>query len=120
ATIVIAYLMKKQSIGYKEAFKIVQEKRPKIHPNRGFVEQLKLWQEMDYQLDFSHPLYRKIVLVNCVMRMREELAMKDGLSWNNSIGSKSIRDYYCKSDGKFHQMNSNPKYLCSHCSNEIF
>jgi protein-tyrosine phosphatase len=45
ATIVIAYLMKKQNLSFDDALKIVQTKRPVICPNVGFREQLKTYEE---------------------------------------------------------------------------
>ena len=41
AAIVIAYIMKKENMNYKEAFEFVKDKRNMIRPNRGFVKQLK-------------------------------------------------------------------------------
>jgi predicted protein tyrosine phosphatase len=42
ASIVIAFLMQKCLFKtYKEAYEFVKEKRPKIMPNNGFIEQLK-------------------------------------------------------------------------------
>lgn len=49
ATIVIAYIMKKNKIKSKAALEFVQEKRPIVGPNDGFLEQLKSW-ELDLKL----------------------------------------------------------------------
>ncbi|XP_033321782.1 dual specificity protein phosphatase MPK-4 isoform X2 [Megalopta genalis] len=51
ATLVIAYLMKKYRKSYCDTFEIVREKRPMIGPNRGFVAQLKLYEDMDFEID---------------------------------------------------------------------
>jgi protein-tyrosine phosphatase len=40
ATIVVAYLMFSQRLSYSKAYTLVKEKRPKINPNPGFVNQL--------------------------------------------------------------------------------
>jgi hypothetical protein len=41
ATITIAYLMKRLSWNYEQAYAYVKERRPCIYPNKGFVKQLK-------------------------------------------------------------------------------
>lgn len=46
ATIVISYLMKRYiNFSFKEAFKFVKSKRSIIHPNSGFVKQLKEYEQ---------------------------------------------------------------------------
>jgi protein-tyrosine phosphatase len=45
ATIVIAYIMKKNKITMNEAYKIVQKGRPCISPNLGFCGQLMLYEK---------------------------------------------------------------------------
>ena len=40
ATLVIAYLIKKNLIGAREALKYVEEKRSIVFPNNGFLKQL--------------------------------------------------------------------------------
>ncbi|XP_015596741.1 dual specificity protein phosphatase MPK-4 [Cephus cinctus] len=51
ATLVIAYIMKKYSIGYTEAFELVKKKRRFVCPNPGFVEQLRLYEDMGHSID---------------------------------------------------------------------
>lgn len=46
ATIVIAYLMRKNSLKFEEAFKVVKNKRSIIDPNSGFIEQLKRYEDI--------------------------------------------------------------------------
>ena len=43
-TLVIAFLMKKLKIGYREAYGLVRRKRPEIKPNPAFEQQLKSWE----------------------------------------------------------------------------
>lgn len=40
ASMVIAYIMRKQRKSYQEAFAIAKERRAKVNPNEGFVVQL--------------------------------------------------------------------------------
>ena len=41
ATLCIAYFMKYHDMSYEEAFQYVKYRRPIIHPNMGFVSQLR-------------------------------------------------------------------------------
>jgi len=45
ASIVIAYIMSKKKIGFKEAFAIVKAAKPDICPNPGFVKQLNKYEK---------------------------------------------------------------------------
>ncbi|KAL0096921.1 protein-tyrosine phosphatase-like protein [Phycomyces blakesleeanus] len=56
-TVVTAYLMKKRRLRPKEALAIIAQSRPFINPNKGFMDQLKLYREMDYTFDPKHPAY---------------------------------------------------------------
>ena len=46
ATIVIAYIMWKNQLDYKESAKIVEQIRPCINPNYGFVRQLQIFEKL--------------------------------------------------------------------------
>ena len=46
ATIVIAYLMWKNQLDYKESAKFVEQMRPCINPNYGFVRQLQIFEKL--------------------------------------------------------------------------
>lgn len=46
ASMVIAYLMRKQGLSYQKAFDKVKYKRSMVKPNPGFQKQLALWEEM--------------------------------------------------------------------------
>lgn len=49
ATLIIAYLIKKLKISYEEAFIFVRRKRSVIKPNKGFEEQLRLWEKIAHK-----------------------------------------------------------------------
>ena len=61
-TIVSAYLMRKYGIGSEEAVERVRLKRPKIRPNKGFMAQLYLYQQMGYKLDKTNNEYRAFMV----------------------------------------------------------
>lgn len=56
-TILTAYLMATRRLRWKEALAIIKQTRPFVNPNPGFIEQLKLFQEMNYTFDPNHPAY---------------------------------------------------------------
>ncbi|KAG2209251.1 hypothetical protein INT47_005543 [Mucor saturninus] len=56
-TIIAAYLMATQKLRYKAALALIKQTRPFINPNPGFLNQLRLFQEMNYQFNPEHPAY---------------------------------------------------------------
>ncbi|XP_063902761.1 dual specificity protein phosphatase MPK-4-like isoform X1 [Zophobas morio] len=58
ATVVIAYIMKKYQLTYREAFEQVKLKRSIVYPNQGFISQLTLYKEMNYKLDPNNMKYK--------------------------------------------------------------
>lgn len=56
-TIIAAYLMATQRLRYKVALAMIKQTRPFVNPNPGFINQLRLFQEMNYQFDPNHPAY---------------------------------------------------------------
>ncbi|CAF9917177.1 hypothetical protein IMSHALPRED_003488 [Imshaugia aleurites] len=50
-TLVMAYLMRAWGVGFPEAQTFVKEKRPMASPNRGFCEQLRVWQACEYGVE---------------------------------------------------------------------
>ena len=53
ATIVIAYIMWKQKMKYDDAYNFVKNKRKIANPNFGFVEQLKIFEEILKENDYN-------------------------------------------------------------------
>lgn len=58
ATIVTAVLMKLLNISCEEAITKIKERHGSACPNPGFINQLKLWQILQYKIKLSHPNYR--------------------------------------------------------------
>ncbi|XP_059058465.1 dual specificity protein phosphatase MPK-4-like [Achroia grisella] len=54
ATLVIAYLMKRYKLTFDQAFSYVRQRRRFINPNPGFVNQLKEYQRMKYDVNGFH------------------------------------------------------------------
>lgn len=51
ASVVIAYLMRKESMNYQQAFMHLKNIRPVIKPNPGFVQQLKDYEKTIFTVD---------------------------------------------------------------------
>ncbi|KAF6025382.1 DUSP12 [Bugula neritina] len=62
AAVVIAYLMWKLRMGYEDSFRYLKKLKPDIMPNEGFVEQLKLFEFMDCQVDRKCKAYSRYQL----------------------------------------------------------
>ncbi|XP_063708938.1 dual specificity protein phosphatase MPK-4 [Culicoides brevitarsis] len=58
ATIVIAYIMKKHKMKYDKAFELVKSKRKLVGPNPGFIQQLRLFHRMGFQIDKNDEKYK--------------------------------------------------------------
>lgn len=58
ATVILAYVMQKYHLTYRQAFEKVKKKRSVVYPNQGFVSQLKLFREMGYKIDKSHMKFK--------------------------------------------------------------
>lgn len=71
ATVVIAYLMRKYSLTYIDAFEKAKLKRSIVYPNQGFVTQLKLYKQMDYKVDKTNMKYKKFRLNHAANTVRK-------------------------------------------------
>uniref|UniRef100_J3N5V8 protein-tyrosine-phosphatase n=1 Tax=Oryza brachyantha TaxID=4533 RepID=J3N5V8_ORYBR len=62
ATIITAYLMRTERKYLEEALESLKEVNESVCPNDGFLEQLKLFEEMGFKVDTSSPLYKRFRL----------------------------------------------------------
>lgn len=65
-SVVIAYLMYKYKLEYKQALHAVRRKVPEAQPNDGFVEQLQLFKKMECKVNLSSALYRQFLVAQCL------------------------------------------------------
>lgn len=80
AALVIAHIMKKYQLTYREAFERVKAKRSIVYPNQGFVSQLKLYKEMGFAIDPSHmhyKMHRLIVVGDKIRKGLKPLALAE-------------------------------------------
>ncbi len=63
AAVVIAYLMQKYRLNYKQALHALTRKDPGVQPNPAFVEQLEIFLKMlQLRLDYGSKLYRQFLI----------------------------------------------------------
>jgi len=62
ASIIVAYLMRSEQKSLEEALESLKEVSESACPNDGFLDQLKLFEEMGFKVDTSSPLYKRFRL----------------------------------------------------------
>lgn len=58
AAVIVAYLMKTERLSVKDALSSLRKASSKVCPNKGFMEQLQMFEEMGYKIDPMHPVYK--------------------------------------------------------------
>jgi dual specificity phosphatase 12 len=96
ATIVLAYIMKTRKLTLKEAIEHIKDKKPDIRPNDGFIQQLKLWEAMKYQLDERHKSYRAYKLHHQANKMRDTGYMETMELMPDPISCSESSYYSCR------------------------
>jgi len=56
-TVVCAFLMETRHMSSINALSYVKKRRPQIHPNYGFIKQLKVFEETGYRPSSTNPIY---------------------------------------------------------------
>lgn len=56
-------------MSFEYALNIVKAKRPIVHPNVGFVEQLKLFEEMKWEVKGNSPAHKKYQKIKGIHRI---------------------------------------------------
>lgn len=62
AAVLAACLMKSKKINRDEALEIIKRKRPSVAPNDGFMEQLSLYFDLEFDVDAKHVEYRRFLV----------------------------------------------------------
>ncbi|KAG0334779.1 dual specificity phosphatase 12 [Podila horticola] len=63
-TVICAYLMKTQNMSAADALSHVQALRPIAGPNDGFMTQLNLYGDIEYDVDVSRTAYRRFLIAS--------------------------------------------------------
>ncbi|XP_035220928.1 dual specificity protein phosphatase MPK-4-like isoform X2 [Stegodyphus dumicola] len=107
ATLVVAYLMKKYSIGVDEALQKVKNKRYCACPNAGFLSQLRLYENMKNTLDEENIDYKIFSLYHLGRKV----------SSGGNFSAVLPQNYLSKFRGK---MCDGDKYKCRKCRKCLF
>ncbi|TRY56832.1 hypothetical protein DNTS_004103 [Danionella cerebrum] len=62
AAVVTAYLMKTQQLTLQDAYSKLQNSKPDVKMNEEFLEQLGLYELMNFEVDTTNPLYKQFRL----------------------------------------------------------
>ncbi|KAJ2340903.1 tyrosine protein phosphatase yvh1 [Coemansia sp. RSA 2618] len=66
-----AYLMQARRLTSEQALAFIKERRPQIHPNEGFLEQLQLYYDIGFDVSAAAALYRRFLVRHNADRFRE-------------------------------------------------
>nr|XP_043618552.1 dual specificity protein phosphatase 1-like [Erigeron canadensis] len=58
ASVITAYLMRTERLSVKDALASLRQSKPSVNPNRGFLRQLAMFEEMGFKVDHSSPVYK--------------------------------------------------------------
>lgn len=62
ASVVMAYLMRMERLSQEDALKSLREQNEFVCPNDGFLEQLKMFEDMGFEVDHTSSIYKKFHL----------------------------------------------------------
>ncbi|KAL0339777.1 UNVERIFIED_CONTAM: Dual specificity protein phosphatase 12 [Sesamum radiatum] len=62
AAIVAAYLMKSEQLSQEDAIESLRESCETVCPNDGFLDQLKMFEQMGFKVDRASPIYKRFRL----------------------------------------------------------
>lgn len=79
--VVIAYLMYKHALTYKQAFYAVKRKITDAEPNPGFVKQLRLFNEMGCKVDKENHTYKEFVVRSSLEQDPTGVALRRSGYW---------------------------------------
>ncbi|KAI9271728.1 protein-tyrosine phosphatase-like protein [Phascolomyces articulosus] len=95
--VVAAYLMRTRQLSPQAALDMVKAKRTFAQPNSGFMEQLDLYQLLQYRVDTSHVAYRRFLVAGMAREQQDTgYIVNLALTPNPEAGSQSQLIVRCK------------------------
>lgn len=96
--VIIAYLMYKYKLKYPQALHAVTRKVPGVDPNDGFKHQLKIYEEMEYEVLLKNEIYKQF-LIDLSLRLDPSGASLRNLHFFNYMDQyeedePEIEEYY--------------------------
>ncbi|CAM6105567.1 unnamed protein product [Calypogeia fissa] len=64
ASVITAYLMRTEKLSVDDALASLREGSPHVCPNEGFMEQLKMFEDMGFKVDRDSPIYKQFHVTN--------------------------------------------------------
>ncbi|XP_026231239.1 dual specificity protein phosphatase 12 [Anabas testudineus] len=97
ATIVTAYLMKRHHLCFTEAYSRLKSIKPDVQVNKGFEEQLCLYEAMKCAVDTSSPLYKQYRLTKITEKYPElQQVPREVFAVDPAHSSSSEVSYRCR------------------------
>ncbi|CDP19238.1 unnamed protein product [Coffea canephora] len=62
AAIITAYLMRTEELSHEDALESLRQSCEFVCPNDGFLDQLKMFEEMGFRVDYASPIYKRFRL----------------------------------------------------------
>lgn len=90
--VVVAYLMYKHNLAYKQAFHAVKRKLPNAEPNEGFVKQLQLFGKMGCKVEPTHSLYKAYLVETCLKLDPSGRSLQQLGFWRKKNETKSLEE----------------------------
>ncbi|KAI9497137.1 protein-tyrosine phosphatase-like protein [Zychaea mexicana] len=69
--VMMAYLMRTQNLAPKAALDIIKDERNFVQPNEGFMDQLELYQILQYKVDTNHAAYRRFLVASMAREQQD-------------------------------------------------
>ncbi|XP_077472095.1 dual specificity protein phosphatase 12 [Stigmatopora argus] len=104
ATVVTAYLMKRYKLCFTEAYQRLKTVKQDVQVNRGFEEQLCLYEILQCEVDTSNPLYKQYRLTKITEKYPELQQVP--------------REVFAADPAQFN--SSEPSYRCRKCRRSLF
>lgn len=97
ATVVTAFLMKKDHLSFTEAYDKLKKLKPDVQVNPGFEEQLCLYESMKCEVDTSSPLYKQYRLTKITEKFPElQHVLKEVFADDPANSKSSEVSYRCR------------------------
>ncbi|CAJ2671683.1 unnamed protein product [Trifolium pratense] len=113
ASVITAYLMKSENLSLEDALESLRQSCEFVCPNDGFLEQLKMFEEMGFKVDHSSPVYKRFRLKTLGENHQSGLRI-DSSKLGEDPGMPSETSSEVEGATKV-ENNRSPTYRCKKC-----
>ncbi|KAJ4977672.1 hypothetical protein NE237_008452 [Protea cynaroides] len=114
AAIITAYLMKTERLSQEDALESLRQSCEFVCPNDGFLEQLKMFEEMGFKVDLASPIYKRFRL-NILGDLYNRGEKIDNSKFGADPGVPSEMVSSEASEPLNGEVKSTPAYRCKKC-----